>query len=122
MGVGTKLILAVAIASVTTTPAPSRADLGRGPAHDNPVRLPLGSSETTIATTTITVITGDHLWEIAHRQLDAVTLDAPSNRQIARYWRALIELNEGRLRSGDPDLIYPGEVIALPGYGVSGPP
>jgi nucleoid-associated protein YgaU len=39
---------------------------------------------------------------------------APTNREVAEYWHRVIEANRDRLRSGDPDLIYPGEEIILP--------
>jgi hypothetical protein len=37
-----------------------------------------------------------------------------SNGEIAAYWVRVVEANQGRLRSGDPDLIYPDEDIELP--------
>jgi nucleoid-associated protein YgaU len=39
---------------------------------------------------------------------------APTNREVAEYWRKVIDANRDRLRSGDPNLIYPGEEIILP--------
>ena len=39
------------------------------------------------------------------------------NAEVARHWRQVIEVNLERLRSGDPDLIYPGEVFDLPDPG-----
>lgn len=53
---------------------------------------------------------GDHLWKISAERLGP---DA-SNRQIDPYWREVVEVNTPGLRSGDPDLIYPGEVVELP--------
>ena len=48
-------------------------------------------------------------------------MDAPNdvpngvpNDAIARYWQRLIAANRTTLRSGDPSLIFPGEVITLP--------
>jgi nucleoid-associated protein YgaU len=55
------------------------------------------------------VAKGDHLWKISARHLDT-----DANHEIAPYWRQLIEVNTPHLRSGDPDLIYPGEVVELP--------
>jgi nucleoid-associated protein YgaU len=34
--------------------------------------------------------------------------------EISPYWRVVIETNREGLRSGDPDLIYPGETVVLP--------
>lgn len=58
---------------------------------------------------------GDHLWSIAeeilmHRTGRAIVPD----HEIARFWHQLIGLNLGSLRSGDPDLIYPGEMLTIP--------
>ena len=47
---------------------------------------------------------GEHLWSIA----------AGHAADVAPYWRSLVELNRPHLRSGDPDLVYPGESIELP--------
>jgi hypothetical protein len=40
--------------------------------------------------------------------------------EVTPYWGSMIELNRASLLSGDPDLIYPGEVIALPRPGQGG--
>lgn len=58
---------------------------------------------------------GDNLWAISAHHLEAVTGRSDlGNSAIARYWRRVIETNRESLRSGDPDLIYPGERIELP--------
>jgi hypothetical protein len=56
---------------------------------------------------------GDNLWTIARAELARVgrTLD---DRDIAPYWLRLIAANRATLRSGDPNLIYPGEIVELP--------
>jgi nucleoid-associated protein YgaU len=58
----------------------------------------------------VVVERGDHLWKISARHLNGV---APQN-PIAPYWREVVTINTPRLRSGDPDLIYPGEIVDLP--------
>jgi nucleoid-associated protein YgaU len=63
------------------------------------------------------VVKGDNLWAIAAARLsDAAGPSADSDR-VAAYWRKVIELNRPTLRSGDPNLIYPGEMISLPPIG-----
>jgi hypothetical protein len=62
----------------------------------------------------IEVVSGDNLWNLSKRHLAALTGRTPSDAEIHRYWRRVIDLNLGHLRSGDPDLIYPGEVIVVP--------
>ena len=40
----------------------------------------------------------------------------PTDAEVARYWRAVIAANRSTLRSGDPSLIFPGEIVtAAPG-------
>lgn len=91
---------------------------GAAPAEQ--VRLPVSvtsSSETDSSPETdpgtkpdaVVVAKGDHLWKISARHLGT-----DSNHEIAPYWREVIEVNTPQLRSGDPDLIYPGEVVELP--------
>ena len=53
-----------------------------------------------------TVVKGDNLWRISARRT--------GNRGVARYWRRVIETNRARLRSGNPNLIFPGERLELP--------
>ncbi len=63
------------------------------------------------------VAVGESLWVIAaedlaaHRGLPAAEL---AEAAVAAHWRAVIEVNADRLRSGDPDLVFPGEQLRLP--------
>jgi len=84
------------------------------PAPPPPVPPPAASP---LEPATVVLVKGDNLWSVAARQLAAATARDPSTvpeREIAAYWRALIAANRERLSSGDPDLVYPGEVITLP--------
>jgi hypothetical protein len=63
------------------------------------------------------VARGDSLWTIARDRLAEVRgrrAAELSDREVAAYWVTVVEANLGGLRSGDPDLIYPGEVVELP--------
>jgi len=62
----------------------------------------------------VVVETGDHLWKISQTHLDGRLGRRATVDEVTAYWRQVIELNRERLRSGDPDLIYPGEVVSLP--------
>ena len=89
----------------TTPPAPARV-----PAVPEARR----TVETTKARMHV-VAPGDNLWRIAAAELARVHGGAkPSDAAIVRYWRAVIAANRATLRSGDPSLIHPGEVVALP--------
>ncbi|MEE9416218.1 MAG: hypothetical protein V3V01_13120 [Acidimicrobiales bacterium] len=58
---------------------------------------------------------GEHFWYIAGQTLAERTGQVPSNVEIDRYWRKLIELNQGRLIDpANPDLIVAGQVFELP--------
>jgi nucleoid-associated protein YgaU len=63
------------------------------------------------------VVVGDNLWTIAKGHL-AATRGRPaatlSDREVAAYWLKVVDANRQRLRSRDPDLIYPGEQVTLP--------
>ena len=63
------------------------------------------------------VVRGDDLWSVAQDRLAASLGVAPAQvgpAQVAGYWRALVQANAATLRSGDPDLLLPGEVLILP--------
>jgi hypothetical protein len=49
---------------------------------------------------------GENLWSIA------ASIAGPAD--AFPYWRALVVQNAARLRSGNPNLIYPGEILTLP--------
>ncbi|MDP8927967.1 MAG: LysM peptidoglycan-binding domain-containing protein [Actinomycetota bacterium] len=61
------------------------------------------------------VARGDNLWHIAASTLRRRHgYDEVTNRRIAAYWRTIIDANRHGLRSGNPNLIFPGERVALP--------
>ncbi|MBV9936395.1 MAG: hypothetical protein JO367_19030 [Actinobacteria bacterium] len=57
---------------------------------------------------------GDCMWSISRKVLTARLGRAPSNAEIARYWRPLIEANRSRLVTGDPGLLFAGQELVLP--------
>jgi hypothetical protein len=60
-----------------------------------------------------TVRVGDHLWKIASEVVAGG--DGMAGRAaVASYWAELVREATPGLRSGNPDLIYPGEQITLP--------
>lgn len=60
-----------------------------------------------------TVVHGEHLWSIAIDHLAQDQSD-PTTSEIASYWRRLVDENRPSLSSGDPNLIFPGEVLIMP--------
>lgn len=64
---------------------------------------------------TVTLVPGDHLWSVAERTLATEQRRFPAEREVARYWRLLVELNRPDLPDpADPDLVFAGDVIRLP--------
>ena len=61
-----------------------------------------------------TVRPGDNLWSITASHIAGEGDGAPSPARIVPLWLQVISLNQERLRSSDPDLIFPGEKILLP--------
>lgn len=58
---------------------------------------------------------GDNFWSIAAAALESAWGEQPSERQVAVYWLAVTAANRGRLpHPGEPDLLYPGDVVVLP--------
>lgn len=86
------------------------------------VRVPIARHAIDSKAATVTVVEGDHLWKISKRHLQTRMQDPPGDDEVAPYWRTVIAVNLDRLRSGDPDLIYPGEVIHLPDLALSAQP
>lgn len=62
----------------------------------------------------VTVQRGDSFWLLAARHLESVWGRSPTDAEIASYWIQVVEANREHIRSGHPDLIFPGEVVVLP--------
>lgn len=60
------------------------------------------------------VAPGENLWVIARAQLLRDGLPAPRDVEVHAYWSRLVQDNLPTLRSGDPDVIHPGERLRLP--------
>ena len=75
-----------------------------GPAPDEPT--PEAGGETSREK----VVEGDTLWTIAEANMPG----EPTTQEVADYVDQVAGANRDRLRSGDPDLIEPGETIILP--------
>ena len=75
-------------------------------------------AEETLATHVVQV--GDNLWVIARDQV-RTSGRRLSTGEVAAYWLRLIEANQDGLRSGDPDLLFPGELLVLPPIGPESP-
>lgn len=88
-------------------PVPAADSAGETP----PLPAPLDGS----VVHQVKVRRGDHLWGLSEQHLQRVLIRASlGEHEIAGYWVQVIAANRDAIRSGDPDLIYPGEVITLP--------
>jgi nucleoid-associated protein YgaU len=57
---------------------------------------------------------GESFWSIAVEVLADRWGRIPTDGEVGPYWRALVEANADRLVTGDPDLLYAGQVLVLP--------
>ena len=60
-----------------------------------------------------TVRPGDNFWVIASRRVHERER-AADVAAVRRYWVDLVDRNRARIRSGDPNLIFPGEQVERP--------
>jgi hypothetical protein len=54
------------------------------------------------------------MWQLAEERLVRVLGRAVTDSEVAPYWLQVVGTNLATIRSGDPDLIFPGEVLVLP--------
>jgi nucleoid-associated protein YgaU len=100
---GRPLVIVVLVAGLMATGVAVASPTDR-------VRVPVTVATPSTPAMTVVVVAGDHLWKISARHLETVAPD----RGVGPYWREVVTVNTPSLRSGDPDLIYPGEVIEMP--------
>jgi nucleoid-associated protein YgaU len=94
------------LAAVDAAPATDRA----GPDGLDPARSDDPGAVIDHAGPTHRVVPGDHLWSIAERTVEAHT-GRTDEAAVERYWRSLVAANP---QLAHPDLVFPGEVLALP--------
>jgi len=99
---------------ITTPPNPSNPPAAT-------IYLPIEPSRAeavapTMTPTEVVVRPGDNMWLLAERHLNDLTGEPAGDAVVAPYWLAVIAANKDRIRSGDPDLIFPGEVLVLPAW------
>jgi len=124
----TASIVAGSVTAPFVVPSSAGAAGGPAPTSSTPTRSAVRDGRATTfpsgtaaagptAVETVVVTVGDDLWQIAARQLarltggDATQLDP---ELLASYWLAVCKENRAVLRSGDVNLIVPGEVLTLP--------
>ena len=62
-----------------------------------------------------TIAPGEHLWAVASETLTDSWHRAPTDAQVTRYWRELIEANRTRLIDAtNPDYVLAGQTFVLP--------
>jgi hypothetical protein len=81
---------------------------------DTTVPQPDASGPATTAAQHV-VVPGDNLWRIAAAEVARRAGGVePTDATIVSYWLSVIDANRSTLRSGDPSLILPGEIVTLP--------
>jgi hypothetical protein len=92
----------------TPTTAPAPPPTAPAPAPAAPPSAPAARPSTHV------VLPGENLWRIAADHLAAVRGRAQADGEVVGYWRRLVDTNRATLRSGDPNLVFAGEIVALP--------
>jgi hypothetical protein len=98
----------------TTTAAPASGRESHVDDMTFPPRTSTVAPVTADAAGEVVVAAGDHLWGIAERTVAQRLGRTPTDAEIAPYWSKLIDANRDRLATGDPDLIFAGQVFRLP--------
>jgi len=83
------------------------------PAGDNTF-VPVAIGPGSVGPGSVVVEPGDHLWKISAAHVDSLLGRPAQPEEVSPYWLTVVEVNRDQLQSGDPDLIYPGEMISLP--------
>ncbi len=81
------------------------------PSVQSPVEEPAGDGG---AGQQYVIVAGDNFWAIAESRLSHHLGRAAGPGEITPYWVELVKANERSIQSGNPDLVFPGEVIVLP--------
>jgi hypothetical protein len=108
------------IPGATGAPSPqpvAPAPGGGGGTDPTPGGEPAGAVPPGTVARSHTVEAGEHLWSIAASEIAAAQRRPVADvvaADVAPYWVRLCMTNRARLRSGDPNLVYPGEVVELP--------
>lgn len=98
--------------SATGTPPPAEPaaeDTPAAPSHSPPARPDAEPGRHLAGEDEYVVQLGDCLWHIAEALLPADATDLEVERKVEYLWR----LNEDRIGSGDPDVIYAGTRLRL---------
>ena len=92
-------------------------EIPTGVAEPLPPRAGEDTSDRRAGSVSYIVRPGDNMWSITAAYLTRQPSKPPSVARITELWREVIDLNRDRIRSGNPDLIFPGEQLLLPPAG-----
>lgn len=116
-GGGTTVTLRLAPAPTPDGTA-SMTEVATSPSAPAPTALPTPVDERTAgpavdppASASHVVRPGDHLWRIADDRLTAFLGRAPTDDEVAPYWRRVVDANPQLV---DPDLLFVGDVVTVP--------
>jgi hypothetical protein len=82
------------------------------PTPSTPATPPLSDDERTVHRHV--VAPREHLWSIARQALAERLGRDPTDAELVPYWRRVCDWNRSTLRSGDVDLVFPGELVEVP--------
>lgn len=113
--------------AITASEVPPEASGGDGAGPADPVARPAWQhgpptmqrldppEQVAAASSEVVVGAGDHLWSVAERALAAAWGRAPVDEEVAPFWEQVVEVNRARLADpANPDLLFVGQVVAVP--------
>jgi LysM repeat protein len=72
--------------------------------------------------TEVVVERGDNLWTISEDRIESELGREAGDPEVAPYWQTVVDANQDRyVQPGNPNLIYPGQVLVLPPTGHAQP-
>jgi nucleoid-associated protein YgaU/DNA-binding SARP family transcriptional activator len=72
--------------------------------------------------TEVVVERGDNLWTISEDRIESELGREAGDPEVAPYWQTVVDANQDRyVQAGNPNLIYPGQVLVLPSTGHAQP-
>ncbi len=106
----------------TTTSTPTPPDVAADPPPPIPEREPRVTPTPVRSEVLHVVEAGESFWLIAQQlvaERRGTTVEDLTPADVHDTWVELVETNRATIRSGNPNLIYPGEVVTLPGAGTN---
>lgn len=118
---GWDLVLPIDAGRSESTTALGQSQLDSDVAESESEPSPVPETDPVADATSVIVEPGDNLWSLSQARLQADLARPVSDEDVAPYWLEVIDANSERyVETGNPNLIFPGQVIDLPPTHIAG--